>query len=150
MTKYDELRDLYDSWYRSSLETHRNSCLFPIKLSNAFREYLGAPETFKEFDSTKQTPCVTLLETETNPDGELSHRSKPTNKAIPDLVPDENGFFARASVSCWRWQQNVGLRMRSNFLSDLCLKIRPANCAFAISITRSKNFRFAWMIQTAL
>jgi hypothetical protein len=90
MTKFDDLRSEFTVARETSINYYRRCDLFARHLSSKLRDYLGAPEHFKDIKG-ETAPYIDTVGVEQQDDG--------TYKSISDagymklVQPDENGYL---------------------------------------------------------
>jgi hypothetical protein len=104
MSLFNDLRGNYSTWRQTQNDYMQNSMGFARTLANQFRHYIGAPDPFKDPESGKPIPYVTVLAAKKDEQTEEFVITKPES-LIDVLYFDEDDCF---------WVTAIGLVLDIN------------------------------------
>lgn len=91
MSTFDELRSLYIAWDDSHQQHHRDATQLALTFASGFSGYLGAPETYIDFNTRINKRYIQPMTATRDEDG-IVHFDEP--KTFLDVITrDENGYW---------------------------------------------------------
>jgi hypothetical protein len=141
MTRFSDLRKLYDKWCMDDIKHYHQSCFFMNGLAEGLRAYLAAPHEFRSFDGSRTFRYVSTLESFFDEHGELKYEETPTTKTLPELNYDKDGYLLSGLSIVLDKDETTWPRRSCMFPFKFI--IRDKECELIFGVDQTKTFKFS-------
>jgi len=114
MTIYDDLREQYAQWTQEDLDYWRSSGRFAEHFATGFKEYIGAPEHYRDPATGDRLPYVQLCALEDDHSAPGGTRFRPT-KFHDALTAGDDGYLTFGVSAILERAQNAFPKTSFNF-----------------------------------